>query len=512
MNIQDNVRKFLSHDTVRGWVMAVLFVAFMVGFGWLSLADLHSKTYMIIEFAATILVLAALIAVGSRQADKAPTGQIRRWVTTADKKCQEVEPLSWRRGWSDKNPTIRILPDITFQTILGWGAHFTDSACWVISQMAEKAREALLFELIDPSMMDLNVLGFTIGSSDYSPKDYNPADGLEPDPELKRFSIEYDKGYKIPVLRRVLQINPNVLYVARPWSPSPWMKPSKTLRGGNMNYVYMDAWGDFFVKFIQSYDAEGVPIYAVTSQNEPDTDQNGSMTQSQLSIQQERDFVGGYMYPRFQKNGIKTLIWIHDHNFDSAGRPLSMSESADFLKCVGGYAWHPYGGDPIWMARFRKMYPHIDHHITEGTAVFGAPDYLTDHTNWSGQLTTYSRCEVNSVSWWNIALTPDGKPNVGPFGCGGMVSVDLKTNEVVRSGQYWGTAHFSRFVKRGAKRIESKGEIKDLQHVAFINPDGTGVMVVTNNGDERTVSLQLGAGVVDVLVEKGSTTTLTWKQ
>ena len=73
-----------------------------------------------------------------------------------------------------------------------------------------------------------------------------------------------------------------------------------------------------------------------------------------------------------------------------------------------------------------------------------------------------------------------GNPNIGPFKCGGLVTIHSKTREVTRSGQYWAFAHYSKAVKRGARRIESTGQVEGVSHVAFTNPDGSTAVVITN--------------------------------
>lgn len=222
------------------------------------------QNVLVAEFVGIGAVLAVLFMLGAAsQAERKPMSKVRMWVTTDTKKCQEVDSLQWTEEMGQEGSTIRVIPGTTFQTILGWGAHFTDAACWVISQMAEKAREALLFELVDPSQMDLTMNGFTIGASDYSPHDYTPFESAEPDPKLTKFSIAYDLEYKIPVLKQVLKANGQVRYVARPWTPASWMKPGKQIRGGNMNYNFMDPWGDSFVMFDMAYEAAGVPGWAI---------------------------------------------------------------------------------------------------------------------------------------------------------------------------------------------------------------------------------------------------------
>ena len=72
-----------------------------------------------------------------------------------------------------------------------------------------------------------------------------------------------------------------------------------------------------------------------------------------------------------------------------------------------------------------------------------------------------------------------------------MVTINSETKEITRSGQYWAFAHYSRVVRRGARRFDSQSATADLEHVALENPDGQQVLIVTNTGDRRTIKLRL---------------------
>ncbi|MGH9758158.1 MAG: glycoside hydrolase family 30 beta sandwich domain-containing protein, partial [Candidatus Acidiferrales bacterium] len=130
---------------------------------------------------------------------------------------------------------------------------------------------------------------------------------------------------------------------------------------------------------------------------------------------------------------------------------------------------------------------------------------------WSADFTGILRNWCRSITAWNLALDERGRPNIGPFACGGLVTINSQSKEVTRSGQYWAFAHFSRLIRRGARRLDSQSAAADLQHVAFENPDGQQLLVLTNAGAARTVNLQRGNLTAEVSLEAGSVTTLSWK-
>src|SRR5205807_6166372 len=158
-----------------------------------------------------------------------------------------------------------------------FGASFTDAACYTLNRLDPAVREKLFHELFHPSEMGLSVYRTCIGSSDYSPKVYSYDDGEEPDPDLTRFSIQHDREYILPMLREARKANPDLFLFSTPWSPPGWMKSNNSMLGGNMQRKHMSSYANYFVKFLRGYEAEGVPVQAISVQNEVDTDQDGRM-------------------------------------------------------------------------------------------------------------------------------------------------------------------------------------------------------------------------------------------
>jgi glucosylceramidase len=103
-----------------------------------------------------------------------------------------------------------------------------------------------------------------------------------------------------------------------------------------------------------------------------------------------------------------------------------------------------------------------------------------------------------------------GRPNIGPFSCGGLVTIDSKTKAVSYSGQYHAFAQYSRFIRRGARRFDSQGQSAGISHVAFENPDGKNVVVITNPGAAKECQIHVGRSQVNVPLSGNSVSTLLW--
>lgn len=461
----------------------------------------------------TFLKMAALAApsaasFGSLAAwGAAAHGPVEAWQTSGELRCKQVEAPEWRSGTAAAS-AIRLHPEQRYQELLGFGAALTDASCYLIHGMPASARKALLDECFGKDGLRLSIGRTTIGSSDYSRNAYTYDDTTQPDPKLEHFSIEHDRAYILPTLREVLQANPDVFYFSSPWSPPAWMKAGKSLEGGSMLSSSFGPYAEYFVRFIKGYAAEGVPIGAVTVQNEIDTDQDGRMPQCLWGQEYEIGFVKEFLGPAFQKNAIDTKIWILDHNYNLWGRVADEFEDPDLAKYVDGVAWHGYYGSPAAMTRVHNMFPLKNAYWTEGGSDYTAPDYMTDWAKWSGTfagiLNNWARCIVG----WNLLLDEHGKPNIGPFPCGGLLTLNSQTHELSRSGMYWAFAHHAKFMWRGAAVFSTKGEVPDVTHLAVQNPDGARVLVLTNSGSSQQVQCALGDQLLDVKLPANSVTTL----
>jgi glucosylceramidase len=193
------------------------------------------------------------------------------------------------------------------------------------------------------------------------------------------------------------------------------------------------------------------------------------------------------------------------------GRAICSLEDDKLRKYANAIAWHGYVGSPDMMSRVHDAYPDAEMHWTEGGPDYRDPAYLTDWAKWGGTFSGIFRNWCRSITSWNLALDEQGRPNIGPFPCGGVVTIHSQTREITRSGQYWAFAHYSRAIRRGARRFDSQGAAVDLQHVAFENTDGEQVLVVSNPGAPRTLEVRLQNLSASVPLKSNSVTTMTWR-
>ena len=476
---------------------------------FLGISALGLAAAIVPEVVRPAAAATANLASGNERSNSSP--QISIWVTSGDERFAVAPRATWRPAvGTSASDQLELNPSIKFQEILGFGGAFTEATCYMFNQLEPSAREQLFHELFHPSEMGFSTGRVCVGSSDYSTKVYSYDDG-EADPELTRFSIDHDREYILPVLRQARQVNPDLFLFSTPWSPPGWMKFNKSMLGGSMRNQYFAVYAKYYLKFLQAYAAEGVPVQALTSQNEVDTDQDGRMPACLWGEEYEIQFVRDHLGPLLESSGQQTKIWILDHNYNLWGRVLDSLQDDKLRKYVNAVAWHGYYGTPDMMSRVHDAYPEAEMHWTEGGPDYTDPGYLTDWCKWGGTFSNALSNWCRSLTAWNLALDEHGRPNIGPFPCGGVVTINSQTKEITRSGQYWAFAHYSRIVRRGARRFQSQSSSPDLHYVALENPDGQQVLVVTNTGPARTIELRLANMAASVPLKASSLSTLAWR-
>jgi len=299
---------------------------------------------------------------------ESPTGAspVQVWSTFRDRRHAPVAPLAWKAAEQIAPDAIVLNPSSSRQEILGFGAAFTDATCWVLSQIPPEQRSGLMQEIFAPGEMALNVCRTCIGSSDYSQSVYSFDDSDEDDPELKKFSIEHDKAYILPVLREARKLNPDLFLFSSPWSPPGWMKFNRSMLGGTIRKSALEPYSRYMLNFLNAYKAEGIEINAITVQNEVDTTVDGRYPSCLWAQEDEILFVGKSLGPALRQAGSSTRIWILDHNFTLWGRAIAELSNSELYQYVDGVAWHGYAGEPTGMTRVHEAFPEKSTYFTGG--------------------------------------------------------------------------------------------------------------------------------------------------
>lgn len=430
------------------------------------------------------------------------------------------EPLSFS---TKRTPdvTITVNDALKYQQIDGFGASLTDSSAWLLWNKLTRAqgKEAMQMLFSPTKGIGLSVLRQPMGASDFALSDYSYDDiplGQPPspgDPDLKHFSIDHDRAYIIPLLREALALNPNLKIIASPWSPPGWMKTSGSMVQGALLPSAYPALAKYFVRFVQEYESSGVPIYAITMQNEPNYIPNDYPGMN-MTAREQTEFLANHLGPAFHDAHLKTKIMVFDHNWDLIEYPIQVLSEPKAAAFAAGTATHCYGGSVTAQNELHDRFPDKGIWLTECSG----GDWQTGKllTQQVRLVISAMRNWAKSVVLWNLALDQNHEPYLGGCTtCRGIITVNHASapSQIVPTVDYTALAHASEFVAPGAYRVESNSfDQGSLEDVAFRNLDGSLVLLVLNNsGSNITFNIAWAGKFANYKLPAGAVATFRWE-
>jgi len=468
------------------------------------------------RLAPCALLLAAWAGTGVAQA----ADTVSSWQTRADRSRLLTREPDSRFKTGQKALPLHIEVDASqrFQTMEGFGASITDASAWLIQQrMSETQRRALLEELFGRGAKGLGFdLGrLTIGASDFSRSHYSYLDlpKGQTDMALKQFSIEANRADVLPVANAALAVNPSLQLMASPWSAPGWMKQTDSLIKGRLKPEMYGVFSEYLVRYVEAFAAEGVPIFALTVQNEPHFEPP-DYPGMRVDPAERAALVGRHLGPLLAQRGMKTQLIDWDHNWDEVKSPLAVLADPVARPYVAGVGWHCYAGDVSAQTVVHEAHPDKDTWFTECSGGEWAPEWhKTLPWMMSNLVIGSTRGWAKGVLMWNLALDENYGPHLGGCkDCRGVVTINSKTGEVTRNIEYYALGHASKFVRRGAQRIASPSKLDGLETVAFRNADDGSIALIVSNGaaQSRRFSVGQGAGRFAYTLPRHSVATFTW--
>lgn len=439
----------------------------------------------------------------------AATAEVEVWLSSEDGRyaLASVPAIPLSEAEETRLDVIEIDPARAHQSILGMGASFEHATCHNLALLSEEAREEVIRRLVHPEDgIGMNLMRLCIGASDFIGEPYYSYNDLPPGetgPELEGFSVAKDRDYVLPVVRAALRINPGVLYFASPWSPPGWMKSTGKMEGGTLLREHYDVYARYLLKFVQAYEAEGVPIHALTLQNEP-----GMVSPDYPTClwkgEWQRDFIRDHVGPLFEREGVDAQIWCWDHNYNNLDFPRAVLSDPEAARYVQGTAFHFYEGKPEAMAQLKSEFPDKDIFFTEGS---------TFKTRGALQIIGMFRNGARSYNAWVILLDENRKPNRGPhFASPTAIEINSATRELTYRYDYYMYGQFMKFIGRGAVRLESTPGDRQFDSIAFRNPDGAFVLVAANNSDRsKRFAVQCGDRFFRASLPPKAVATYRWR-
>jgi O-glycosyl hydrolase len=479
-----------------------------------------------------------------QEAIKAPAdGTIESWITTFDRSrlfAKQEKPVFFDKENRGGARPIVVDENQTYQSIDGFGFAMTEGSAFHFQRMTAAARMKILKELFTRKADNIGVsyIRMTIGASDLNQFVYSYDDMAKgkTDFELKHFSLGHDSDDVIPVMKEVLALEPKLKILASPWSAPAWMKTNGNVRGGSLKKVCYDVYARYFVKYIQAMQEAGIPIDAVTVQNEPLNSRN--TPSMQWYYQDEQSFVRDYLGPRFKAAGIKTKILIFDHNCDRPDFPLGILSDPKAAQYIDGSAFHNYAGSISTLSAVHLARPDKNIYFTEQTITErpGSPT-IRIAPNVKRLIIDVMRNWSKNTILWNIASNMANEPHTDNGGCAMCQgAITIEGDSVTRNVAYYTIAHAAKFVTPGSVRIastapydpsvdlttdEERPSIKRatliehsdvLPNVAFKTPDGCIVLIVANTSqDVHTFRIQYKGQWATIPLSPGCVGTYRWK-
>ncbi len=445
--------------------------------------------------------------------------RVMSWLTNADRSALVAQqpPIPASQAKGGQPPTITVDEGRRFQTVDGFGFALTGGSAQLLQAMSAAKRRALLTEILGdgPGQGGVSYLRVTIGASDMNDHVYTyddlPAGAT--DPELSRFSMAEDERAVIPVLREIVALRPSIAILASPWTAPSWMKTNGAAKGGKLKPEFYPLYAQYFVRYLKAMQAAGIPVAALTMQNEPLNDHNTpSMV---VEATEEEAFLRDALGPALQRAGLHPRVILWDHNCDHPDYPLTILRDPKAAQYADGSGFHLYAGKVDAMSQVHDAYPKKNLYFTEQMIIEernaqGVERPVADPISRVviGAMRNWSR----NVLLWNLAANAQDGPHTQNGGCPiCQGAVTIEGDQVQRNIAYYTIAQIARSVPPGSVRIASTESDATLANVAWSTPGGKRVLLITNTGPaDRNITVRAGAQRWTAMLPAGSAETFVW--
>jgi glucosylceramidase len=477
-----------------------------------------------------VLVMVTVTMMLPMRLAHAANESVNIWLTTTNDSAgrnvtqglQQQASISFASGSAAASQSIAVDENTTYQQFTGGGASFTDTAAWLMNSsgaLSATTRSATMTALFDPNNgIGLDFLRNPMGASDLSRYNYSYDDlpSGQTDPNLNNFSIAHDLADILPLTKQAQQINPNLKLMGNPWSSPAWMKDNNSFT--NMGWLmsqYYATYAQYFVKYIQAYQAQGVHVDFVSAQNEPTCCGSNTNYASMNWNGSGLDYFSvNNLLPAFHAAGISTKLLVLDYNWGNYSDLGSVPMGDATLRSdslFGGIAWHGYGGDVSQQTTVHNQYPNTDAYDTEHSGGTWISNQQNEDMH---NIIDYTRNWGKSFVKWSLAVDQNMGPHSGGCGtCTGLITVhngDGLTGKVDYTVEYYDMGHLTKFVKPGAYRIDSTSN-STIPNVAWRNPDGSKALVAYNgSGSTQPVRVNWGNESFTYNLPAATSATFTW--
>ena len=435
------------------------------------------------------------------------------WLTTGDQSALLVKQSALKfTDLKNSDPLIVVNDQQIYQTIDGFGFTFTGGSAMLINSLPANQQDSLLKELFLSKNKGIGIsyLRLSIGASDLSdaPFTYNDLPQGQTDLNQDHFSIAKEMKDMIPVLKKIVALNPSIKILGSPWTAPIWMKTKNSFMGGSLKPEYYESYAKYFVKYIRAMKDQGITIDALTIQNEPLN--GGNVPSMYMEAPDQATFIKTALGPALKQAAMTTKIIVYDHNADRTDYPLTILDDPQASAYVDGSAFHLYGGSINDLSKVHEAHPDKNLYFTEQWV--GGPGNFGGDLKWhvSNLIVGGTRNWCRNILEWNLAADPSYGPHTdgGCSKCLGAITIGPEG--VSRNVAYYVIGHASKFVSPGSVRVSSN-MIDGLENVAFKTPDGKKVLIVINTkSNTQKFNIKSSAKAAQVTLSAGAVATFVW--
>ena len=407
-----------------------------------------------------------------------------------------------------------------------WGTTFNELDWDAFLQLTRDEQDEIMRNLFSPD----GDLKFTRGRIGMNCNDYGRSwwscDEVQGDLELRYFNIDRDKTSIIPLIRAAQKYNPDLTFWTSPWSPPSWMKinndyPVVSSKFNNMDpkidYLlfgsvddidedemkflgerkgqfprklatqdtfiqdprYLQAYANYFCKFIDAYKEQGIPIDMVIYQNEAYsyTPYPGCAWTAEGTVRFNRD----YLAPTLKKHHPDVELYLGTFNTNRQDHVEKILSDPQLRSQISGLAFQ-WEGREI-MPNIMKQYPDYHYICSESECGNGSMD-------WNAGEHTFFLIADNighgADEWynWNFLLPKHGE---SPWGWrqNALIELDPSDRSFRYTPEYYAVKHFSHFITPGSKMLSytTREQSEGMPAVVYATPDGKTIAVVANLSD-----------------------------
>lgn len=420
--------------------------------------------------------------------------------------------ISFAPGAGEENHVVNLYPEMTFETLEGFGGAITDSAAYVYSLMNSRQKKELIDTYFSPKGMGCRLVRIPMDSCDFSLELYE-ADSDPADRNLEHFSFERTEKYILPMLSDAQTAAGRPLeLMLSPWSPPAFMKTNgQRTGGGKLLPEYRTAWADYLCRYILEFRQRGYLVRRISLQNEPKAVQ--TWDSCVFTAGEQKEFLRDFMAPAMKKHGLENVeIFLWDHNKERIYEWMRDIIAPDTDALVAGAAFHWYSGDHFEALDLaRQRFPDKKLILSESCIEFskyGGEDALQSALRLSHEIIGDLNHGMTAFYDWNLLLDEHGGPNhVGNF-CLAPFLYNTEKRLLIPQLIQRHFAHFSTYLLPGSLRIGYSRYTDRLDVTAWKRPDGALAAVFLNrSGEPLPVCLRLAGKAAQFQLPAGAIAT-----